>query len=197
MTWRLTTRGRRGYEGSDDVSGVRPSSPSAGKVIDPRAGNPRSAATDGRSPGCELRPQAAYIRAWDLGNPSLIGPGTVPPLPGLSEGPRWIWAPRAFDSAPRISAQPDADQARHHHPAITSAARNDRYERALVGESAVRATATVSFGAGSPYFEAGHGDDSLAKRVGARPGLRLSKRPKRRAEDAARAEVSSASGYRQ
>jgi hypothetical protein len=35
------------------------------------------------------------FRASDGGNPPVAGQGTAPPLPWLSGGPRWIWAPRA------------------------------------------------------------------------------------------------------
>ena len=116
------------------------------------------------------RPQTTYIRAWNRGNPSLVGRGTAPPLPRLSEGPRWIWAPRALDPAPHISTQPDTEQARHHHPAITSAARK-RSERALVGESALPATATVSFCAGTTIFR-GRARRRLARQAGRpSPGL--------------------------
>jgi hypothetical protein len=100
------------------------------KGVRSASGNPRSAPTDGRSPGREPRPQATYIRVWDRGNPSLIGRGTAPPLPRLSEGPRWIWAPRAFDSAPRISTQPDTDRL-----AITIQPSRARHERSVRASS--------------------------------------------------------------
>jgi hypothetical protein len=54
-----------------------------------------------RPPPAGGLPQAGTYALFELGtgDPSLVGRGTVPPLPRLSGEPRWIWAPRAFSSA--------------------------------------------------------------------------------------------------
>ena len=44
--------------------------------------------------------------------PSSVGRGTAPPLPRLSGGPRWIWAPRALRSASYMRCPGNAEPSR-------------------------------------------------------------------------------------
>jgi hypothetical protein len=75
----------------------------AGRAGDDRGRWPRpdQPARAHRSPPAGGLPQAGTYALFELGtgDPSLVGRGTVPPLPRLSGEPRWIWAPRAFNSA--------------------------------------------------------------------------------------------------
>jgi hypothetical protein len=44
-----------------------------------------------------LRRGTYAVASLGRGNPPFIGRGTAPPLPRLSGGPRWIWAPRPLN----------------------------------------------------------------------------------------------------